>query len=92
MAVYPNATAVFTYKVDNQDKVVAADVNILYDEVTEIEKQLGAGGVATSATWGSGTLTTSTVDWYNNGGLRARLQNIENGIYVLTQSIDGGTP
>ena len=79
---YPNIT-LFTPKVNNQSKVVAEDVNVLYTEVTEIEKHLGQGGVAYGANWGvSSTLNTSITDWYSNGGLKARIQNIENGLLV----------
>ena len=91
-ASYPSSVKNFTYRVDNQDKVIASDVNVSYDEIVAIENQLGVGGVASNNGWGTSNLDTTTTDWTNNGGLRARLQNIENGVYGLNTSIDGGTP
>ena len=90
-ASYPSSIKNFTYRVDNQDKVIASDVNVSYDEIVAIETQLGTGGVASNSGWG-GAFDTTTTDWSNSGGLRARLQNIENGVYRLNSSIDGGTP
>ena len=78
---YPNDIKSFTFKVNNVDKVVADDVNALYTEVTEIEKHLGVGGAAYgTGSWGSGGFSTLITNWYDNGGLRARLQNIEAGV------------
>jgi hypothetical protein len=79
---YPTNIAIFTPKVNNVDKVVADDVNVIYTEVTEIEKHLGVGGAAYSSGWGTGTFSTSITNWYSNGGLKARIQNIENGLIV----------
>jgi hypothetical protein len=91
--VYP-ADGIFnpTYKRDNLDKVIASDVNTVYDEVKSIETHLGVGGVITSDAWGqSGAGFNLRTDWSQFGALRGRLQNIENGLYPLTQNIDGGT-
>jgi hypothetical protein len=88
MASYPTEIKIFTRKVNNQDRVIAPDVNFAYDEIEEVQKQLGAGGVVTS-TWGSSAFTSTTTSWPT---LRARLANIENGVYFLNTGIDGGTP
>jgi hypothetical protein len=79
-ANYPNTIKVWTPVVNLQSLVVAEDVNTVYEELEAVQRQLGAaGGVATSAVWGtSGDLNTSTTNW---GSLRARLQNIENGVF-----------
>ena len=92
-ASYPSSIKSFTYRVDNQDKVIASDVNVAYDEIVAVEEQLGAGGVASRTTdWGSSAMNMSIKDWTNLGGLRARLENLENGIYASNTAIDGGTP
>jgi hypothetical protein len=91
MASYPNEIKAFTRKVNNQDKVIAPDVNLAYDEIEEVQRQLGVGGVNTSV-WGAAQFSTATTNWYSNGGLKARLANIENGVYFVNQTIDGGTP
>lgn len=85
---YPNDIKSFTFKVNNVDKVVADDVNALYTEVTEIEKHLGVGGAAYgTGSWGSGGFSTSITNWYDNGGLKARLQNIEAGVLPAYNAI-----
>lgn len=92
-ASYPSSIKSFLYRVDNVDKVIASDVNSAYDEITAIETQLGAGGVASRSTaWGAAAVNTTTLDWTSSGGLRARLDNLENGLYFATAEIDGGTP
>ncbi len=79
-AVYPVAIKEFSRRQDGRDVVVANDVNVVYDEVQEIETQLGIGGVVTS-NWTSGNaFSTATTNWYTNGGLKARLDNIEVGV------------
>ncbi|CAB4128634.1 hypothetical protein UFOVP223_110 [uncultured Caudovirales phage] len=92
---YPSDKLSYGPKVNNQDKVVAEDVNILYTEVRAIEDQLGDSGVATSNVWGANTFVTSTNNWLASGGLRARLQNIENGLYAANlqrvTTLGGGT-
>jgi hypothetical protein len=85
---YPNDIKSFTFKVNNVDKVVADDVNVIYTEVTEIEKHLGVGGAAYgTGSWGSGGFSTSITNWYDNGGLKARLQNIEAGVLPAYNAI-----
>ena len=85
---YPNDIKSFTFKVNNVDKVVADDVNVLYTEVTEIERHLGEGGAAYgSGAWGSGSFSTAITNWYDNGGLKARLQNIEAGLLPAYNAI-----
>ena len=97
---YPTSIKSFTFKRNNIDKVVADDVNTAYTEITEIERQLGEGGVTTS-TWGTGTFATTTTNWYSVGGLQNRLKNIEAGLYqalvtgtinaLVTGTINGTT-
>lgn len=68
----------FEYPEDLKTVVYARHVVTIYDEVTAVQQQLGAGGVATSGTWGGGAFSSATTAW---GSLRARLQNIEEGVY-----------
>lgn len=92
-ASYPSSIKSFIYRVDNQDKVIASDVNVAYDEIVAIESELGEGGVASRSTdWGNSTMNMTIKDWTNLGGLRARLENLENGVYASNNAIDGGTP
>ena len=79
MTEFPARVKVWTARKDLVDLVVADDVNTLYDEVTAVEAELGAGGVKTSPTWGSGSFTSVTTAWAN---LKERLANIENGVFV----------
>lgn len=95
MANYPSTIVSFGTRIDNQSTVMAFDVNSVYSEVEEIERQLGAGGVTAHPSWSNySAATSSSTDWYSSGGLKARLQNIEAAIYqgTLIQAIDGGTP
>lgn len=79
-AQYPSVVRTFSRRQDSRDIVVANDVNVVYDEVEEIETQLGVGGVVTS-NWTSGSsFTTATTDWRAAGGLKSRLDNIELGV------------
>ena len=96
MASYPVTIASFVNKTDNVDKVVANDVNILYEEVTALEGALGVG--ISNSDWSAGTFSSTTTSW---SSLQARLRNIELGVkaaYSLvtfdgaTAYIDGGTP
>lgn len=91
-ASYPSSIKSFIYRVDNVDKVVAADVNTAYDEITAIEQQLGVGGVASRSTAWSPAFSTTILDWTNSGGLAKRLENLENGVYAANSIVDGGTP
>jgi hypothetical protein len=96
MATYPGAIPAFPRKTDNVDKVIANDVNLVYIEVEEIAGQLGVGGVNTrDNAWGTTAVVVNRPDWYTEGGgLRGRLANIENALWLGTtiQTIDGGTP
>jgi hypothetical protein len=65
----------FEYPEDLKTIVFARHVVTLYDEVTAVESQLGAGGVVTS-TW-SGTFDSDTTGWVT---LKNRLLNIEAGV------------
>ena len=90
-ANYPNTIKVWDPVVNLQDLVVAEDVNTVYEEVEAMQRQLGVGpgGISTSAVWGSaGDLNTSTTNW---GSLRARLQNIENGVFYAVSQRGGST-
>lgn len=92
MAIYPDNVKQWTPRTDNVDKVVAADVNSAYDEITAIESQLGQGGVTTSDWNGDTVFATTTTNWEPVGGLNGRLLNIEAGVKQATSNIDGGTP
>lgn len=80
-AQYPNAVKTFISKVDLQDYVIANDINQVYDEVTALESTLGALPQV-SGVWGSGTFATTT----NWSSTKARIQNVENGLYAVTQA------
>jgi hypothetical protein len=83
-ASYPNGVKTFVEKVDNQDPVIASDVNLVYEEVTAIETVLGTTP-ATSLGW-SGSFTQGTTSWNN---VASRLQNIEYGLNVsYNQRVD----
>lgn len=92
MAIYPDNIKQWASRTDNVDKVVAADVNTAYDEITAIETELGKNGVTTSDWFGSTVFSTSTTSWLNSGGLNARLLNIEAGVLKAVTNLDGGTP
>lgn len=86
MTEYPARVKSWTARRDLQDLVVAADVNTIYDEVTAIEQNLGAGGVAVSPTWGGTSFDSTTVNWDN---LHDRLINIEAGVFTaFTDRVD----
>lgn len=76
-ASYPSSVKTFTKKRDLLDIVLAADINLVYDEVTAIETILGVS-VATNAGWTSGTFNPTNLNWTS---LRARIQNIEYGLH-----------
>lgn len=91
MASYPQQQVAFTQKTDLIDIVRAGDINQVYDEVAAIASDLGSGegtGLRFSGSWGTTTtLDTSTTAW--TGGLHARLQNIENGLFgAYTYSVN----
>jgi hypothetical protein len=69
MASYPASVKSFTYKVDNQDKVVASDVNTAYDEITAIQKQLGTYSDLTSTGGVTAALASlqNTVSSFSSG-------------------------
>lgn len=74
-ANYPTTAVSFQQRQDNSDPVVAADVNILYDEVTAIATTVGTA--PTTSTGWSGTFSTSNTSWST---LRDRIQHAEYGI------------
>ena len=97
-ASYPTTIAPFVTKKDNVDKVVANDVNVLYEEVIALEVALGTG-IPTSD-WSTvpndeftspAAFSSSVTGWKS---LKDRLHNIELGVKlsVTPESIDGGTP
>jgi hypothetical protein len=91
MTEYPARVKAWTARRDLQDLVVAADVNTIYDEVTAIEQNLGAGGVAISPTWGGTSFDYTTTTWNN---LHDRINNIESGVftaYTDRVNTDGGS-
>jgi uncharacterized membrane protein len=89
MATYPNNIKTWAARTDNVDKVVAADVNTAYEEITVIQEQLGQDGVITSDWNGPAVFSTSTTTWAD---LKTRLLNIEAGVKQAASFIDGGTP
>ena len=69
----------FEYPQDLRTVVYARHVVTIYDEVTAIQQQLGAGGVTTGAVSSSlPTYSSSTTSW---ASLRERLLNIESGVF-----------
>lgn len=81
-ARYPSGTITFNYRQDSTDLVQAADVNVLYDEVTAVGTTLGLDPHK-STIWGTtSTLDTTKTDWSAYNGVSGRLQNIENGLYA----------
>jgi hypothetical protein len=83
VALYPTSVQTFASqnpRTDNIDAVMAADVNLLYTEVTAIEGILGT--TPATSVW-SGTFDNTTTAWST---VNARLANIEAG--VLTAFTD----
>lgn len=74
-ASYPTGIKTFTQRQDLRDLVVAADVNIIYDEVTAIETELGVNP-SESAGW-SGSFNNVQTSW---SSVATRVQNIEYGL------------
>lgn len=84
MATYPGSIELFAGKnprTDNVDPVMAADVNLLYAEVSAIETAVGVSP-ATTPSW-SGDFDGTTTSW---GTLTARVANLEKGVKA---AIDG---
>lgn len=75
-ASFPAAIKTFTRKRDLLDIVLAADINQVYDEVTALQQFIGTFP-ATNTGW-SGTFDQATLAW---GSVRARIQNIEFGLF-----------
>jgi hypothetical protein len=72
--------AAFRYPEDLTTIVYARHVTQIYDEVTAIETELGAGGVKTSAVANPSSYTA--IDANAWGSLRLRLNNIEQGVLL----------
>jgi hypothetical protein len=88
-ANYPASIKVWTPKVNLQDLVVSEDVNTVYEEIEAMQRQLGVGpgGLTISGEWGaSGDFSSATTTWTS---LRARLQNIENGVFFAASRRGG---
>jgi hypothetical protein len=68
----------FQYPEDLKTVVYARHVVTIYDEVTAIQQDLGAGGVRSGVTWGTGEFSSSTNSF---ASLRARLANLDAGVY-----------
>ena len=76
-ALYPSGTKTFTPRVNNQDPVIASDVNLAYLEITAIENTLGSDtNNPTVSTW-SGSFNQETTTWST---VHARITNIERGV------------
>lgn len=74
-ANYPSGVKTFVPKVDNQDPVIAADVNSAYLEISAIENTLGTNP-GTILGW-SGPFDQATTTW---SSVSARIANIEKGL------------
>lgn len=77
-ASYPASVKTFTRKRDLLDIVLAADINLVYDEVTATQTTLGSQAQLTPS-WTAGTFDSSTTTW---SSVKARIQNIEYGVYT----------
>jgi hypothetical protein len=90
-AVYPSNIKTFTRRRDLLDVILAADVNQVYDEVTEMQTVMGTFITAKPAGWASGSFSEAT-SWST---LKARIENIEAGVYTAfnnrIQSSGGST-
>ena len=90
-ASYPSAIKTFTRRRDLLDVILAADVNQVYDEVTEMQTVMGTFITARASGWSSGTFSEAT-SWST---LKARIENIETGLYTAfnnrIQSSGGST-
>jgi hypothetical protein len=90
-AVYPSNIKTFNRRRDLLDVILAADVNQVYDEVTEMQTVMGTFITAKPAGWSSGTFSEAT-SWST---LKARIENIEAGVYAAynnrIQSSGGST-
>jgi len=87
MADFPNSIkrwsptdAGFNYPEDLKEIVYARHVTTLYDEVTAVQAELGAGGLKTSIA--TGTYTAINGQSWGENGLAARVNNIERGVIV----------
>jgi hypothetical protein len=90
MANYPNSVKNFDIKHDLTDIVYAADVNVVYDEVTAIQSNLGTLIKSRDDNWGTGNFSSESTTWTS---LKARITNIENGVFTVFNnyvSTDGG--
>jgi len=90
MTYYPGAAIQFDYKVNFTDTVVAEDVNLAYDEIIAIGNTIGTSPLVSDA-WGGGSFSSAITSWPS---LKARIQNIENGVYSALStgvSASGGT-
>ncbi len=76
-ATYLASPVSFSQRTDNQDPVVAGDVNVVYDEVTAIATVIGLSP-ASSSGW-SGSFSTSNTSWST---LKERVQHIEYGLGI----------
>lgn len=86
-ASYPSAVKVwspsdtgFFYPEDLKTIVYARHVTTIYDEVTAMQQELGAGGLKTSKTYPS-TSNYNSTGGVAFGSLKARLENIEQGAF-----------
>lgn len=80
-----------TYPVDLKEIVYARHVTTIYDEVTAIQRELGAGGLRASTNYVAAYNATPAVVWTS---LKSRLENIEQGAFdgaTKRVSIAGGS-
>lgn len=76
-AVYPSGIKTFNRRRDLLDVILAADINQVYDEVTEMQSALGTFITAKPAGWSASGFSTAT-SWAT---FKARIENIEAGVY-----------
>jgi hypothetical protein len=78
MASYPGSLVTFTNHVDFTETILAAHVNGLQDEVTNIESTLGVNPQISD--WTSATYSSGFSGSYTWPSLSARLKNLEQGL------------
>jgi hypothetical protein len=76
--IWSPADAAFRYPQDLTTIVYARHITQVYDEVTSMQQELGAGGLKTSVLSNPGSFTS--IDGNVWGSLRLRLNNMEQGV------------
>jgi hypothetical protein len=79
MTYYPGAAIQFTYKQNYTDTVIAEDVNTAYDEIISLGSTIGTNPTTNDSLSVLSSYVATSVTWPT---LKARIQNIENGVYT----------